>query len=340
MVLQAKAPIFVRRKRHSPTMERTRIFACERPGTHRCRTPWRTLLAALVCCLAGGPLAAQPYLYDAKAIRLYERDFVDTIPLTIVEGRLYVPVRTGGEEYLFLLDTGNGLGEIHAEGHLRPQKRLGEKTFFDFNGTTQTLPVVAMPPFRLGHIEVGNFPVSLTQRPLPQGYEGVLGFVLFQRGVAAKIDLRRRQLILTDRKKFFRDEEGHRLKYRLYGFTPQVELSPFEGYTAEAVFDTGNPHLFLLDKRLLEEWEDDPKVARQVTEWRQGQELRSAYSLEPHGEMADLRLDRLAWGRLHLRGAKGRTKQGMSNLGAAFLRYGSIIIDPWRKELVFQPYKK
>lgn len=306
----------------------------------RCEALLCRLVAALGGCLMCMHLAAQPYLYDAKRIRLYERDFVDTIPLTVMNGRLFVPVCSGGEEYLFLLDTGNGLGEIHAEGHLRPQKRLGEKTFFDFNGTTQTLPVVAMPPFRLGHIEMGNFPVSLTQRPLPQGYEGVLGFVLFQRGVAAKIDLRRRQLILTDRKKFFRDEEGHRLKYRLYGFTPQVELSPFEGYTAEVVFDTGNPHLFLLDKALLEQWEEDKEVARQVSGWREGQELRSAYSMEPHGEMADLLLDRLAWGRLHLRGAKGRTKQGMSNLGAAFLRYGTVVIDPWRKELVFQAYKK
>ena len=294
-----------------------------------------TLAATLVVTTA----TAEPYIYNVKKIRRYQCDFVDTIPLTVMDGRLYVPVTSGGQEYLFLLDTGNGLGEIHADGHLRPQKRLGEKTFFDFNGTTRTQPVVTMPPFQIGHLELGNFPVSLADRPLPRTHEGVLGFALFNCGLAAKIDVHHQHLILTDRKKFFRAEEGIRLKYKLYGYTPQVTISPFEGYDVDAVFDTGNPHLFLFDRTLRESWvAADTAVCRQVTERREEQRLRSAYGIEKQGEATFFTLDRLAWAHFHLRHVKGRTKQGMSNLGVRFLRHGALIIDPFRKELVFQPY--
>ena len=51
-----------------------------------------------------------------------------------------------------------------------------------------------------------------------------------------------------------------------------------------------------------------------------------------------LKLERLKWGNFEFQDVHCATVQGGSHVGAQMLEYGAVIIDPFRKQLVFQPY--
>jgi hypothetical protein len=51
-----------------------------------------------------------------------------------------------------------------------------------------------------------------------------------------------------------------------------------------------------------------------------------------------LNLERLKWGNFELRDVHCITVQGDSHIGAPLLMHGVMIINPFRKRLVFQPY--
>ena len=49
-------------------------------------------------------------------------------------------------------------------------------------------------------------------------------------------------------------------------------------------------------------------------------------------------MDRLKWGRFEFRDIHTLTTQGGSHIGARILNYGSLIIEPRKKRMLFQPY--
>ena len=299
---------------------------------------------------------AQAYL-NTRDFAFSQHNFVDSIPIEIEDGKIYLriqlmtPDQKGqGRVCRFNLDTGAGMGTLYADTPIRPVRFLGHGKMVDATGRHDTVSVVAMPDFRLGNTEVKHYPVHYIRRPdAHANVDGLIGFDLFARGLAAKIDVRNRVLIITDRKKYFRNENGYELKYTLQSSVPHIQLTfPFslpkgkQGRlsTDDAVFDTGSRSLYAMNlQRYHRILSQDSLFATQVQATTTGSTRIGSLATEQNAEVAILRLQHLCWGQFSFDDVHANTTNGLSCLGADVLRFGNVIINPFRRTLTFQPFQ-
>ena len=200
-------------------------------------------------------------------------------------------------------------------------------------------------------LTVSGYVASLMPRhSISDKYDAIIGFDLFNRGICAKIDKQRGLLILTDEKKLFRAEEkvGYTLRYKLKWFVPYLYVSPFVRHTDEALFDTGAPLFYTMsresfDSHLASDLANLHKnlgagIERQVEGRAEGHLTLGGFGLEKKDEVVFLHLDRLKWGDFAFTDLHTITTQGASKIGAKLLDFGTVIINPFRKHITFQPY--
>ena len=295
----------------------------------------------LLLLLWSADVSAQQYHYKLN-FSLSAEDFADTIAISVEQGRVYVPVSIGGHTYRFLLDTGAGMGGIYSDTRIDGAKPIGHITSHDANGQSHMTPVVSLPAMQLGNLTVTGYRVNVVNRPPGvKNADGIVGFDIFNKGLLGKIDVRQKRLILTDRKTLFRDEPGYEARYRLNFHVPQVTVSPFEGFKEAVRFDTGDRSLYTISRETLEQaaMEVDQRLIDSQTEGRTFGHLRmSHYGAETTDEVAALCLWQLRWGDYSFYNVRTLTAQGRATIGAALLNYGTVIINPHKRRLTFQPY--
>lgn len=290
----------------------------------------------LMVCIG---VVAQMKRYDTDFF-LSRKNFVMTIPIEIERGQIYLPVRMQGRQYRFKLDTGASQGVIYDDVDIEGLRELGFIKSEDAVGQSHQVTTVELPPLMLDSLIISGFKVQRMKRNVRrQGEDGIIGFALFHRGIAAKIDCRDSVMILTDRKAYFKRAQGEALRYRLKWHVPYVNISPFEGTTEEVLFDSGSPLLYAINnERFAQMLATAPSVERQIEGVTYGSHAIGHFGSERSHQITLLSLDSLRWGNFILQEVHCATVQGGSHIGASLLRYGAMIIDPFRKQLVFQPY--
>ena len=290
----------------------------------------------LMVCIG---VVAQMKRYDTDFF-LSPKNFVMTIPIEIERGQIYLPVRMQGRQYRFKLDTGASQGVIYDDVDIEGLRELGFIKSEDAVGQSHQVTTVELPPLMLDSLIISGFKVQRMKRNVRrQGEDGIIGFALFHRGIAAKIDCRDSVMILTDRKAYFKRAQGEALRYRLKWHVPYVNISPFEGTTEEVLFDSGSPLLYAINnERFAQMLATAPSVERQIEGITYGSHAIGHFGSERSHQIILLSLDSLRWGNFILQEVHCATIQGGSHIGASLLRYGAMIIDPFRKQLVFQPY--
>jgi hypothetical protein len=172
-----------------------------------------------------------------------------------------------------------------------------------------------------------------------KGEDGIIGFALFHKGTAAKIDFRNRQLILTDKKDYFKHEKGEILKYQLRYHVPYIKISPFEDVEEEVLFDTGSALPYAINELSFTQMtRHHPDISKQVEGSACGSRIFGHFGTEHPKQMVLLALKRLMWGRLAYKDVHCITIQGGSHVGAPLLQYAALIINPFRRRLILQPY--
>lgn len=284
-------------------------------------------------------VVAQMKRYDTDFL-LSRKNFVMTIPIEIERGQIYLPVTMQGRQYRFKLDTGASQGVIYDDVDVVGLKELGFIKSEDAVGQSHEVTTVELPPLMLDSLTISGFKVQRMKRNVRrQGEDGIIGFALFHRGIAAKIDCRDSVMTMTDRKAYFKRAQGEALKYRLKWHVPYVNISPFEGATEEVLFDSGSPLLYAINsERFAQMQATTPSVESQIEGITYGSHAIGHFGSERSHQIILLSLDSLRWGNFILQEVHCATIQGGSHIGASLLRYGAMIIDPFRKQLVFQPY--
>ena len=309
--------------------------------------PLRFLMAALFWPLL---VQAQMHRYNPN-FTLSEKNFCDTIPVTLDDGQLFVDVKMGGVSRRFLLDTGSSQGMVYENAVIDGCMELGNMISHDANNHSDTVKVVALPPFRMGKLQIGNYVATVLPRPaVRQRHDAVIGFDLFNRGLYAKIDAKKGIMVITDRKKTFADEEksGFSVKYKLKWFVPYLMASPFTNHVDEALFDTGFKQLYTMNKGSFDKHQQNDlshlnkhlgaDIERQVEGRTKGQFSIGAFGAEQRDEVVFLRLDRLKWGNFTFHDVRCITTQGASKIGSPLLQHGSLIINPAKKKFTLLPY--
>ncbi|MBR1394572.1 MAG: aspartyl protease family protein [Prevotella sp.] len=302
-----------------------------------------TEAAALILLLLlwSADASAQQYHYKLN-FSLSAEDFADTITISVDQGRVYVPVTIGEHTYRFMLDTGAGMGGVYTDTRINGMKPIGHITSHDANGRSHTTQVVSLPPLQLGNLTVRDYHVNVIDRPPgAKNADGIVGFDIFNKGLLGKIDVRQKHLILTDRKTLFRNEPGYASRYRLNRHVPHVTISPFEGFNENVRFDTGDREFYSISHKAFEHASQsvDRRLLDTQIEGRTFGCLRiSHYGAETNDEVVALCLSGLQWGNFRFSKVRALTTQGNSTIGAALLAYGSVIINPFRRRLIFQPF--
>ena len=303
----------------------------------------------------GFSLSAQQLHRYNPNFGLSAENFCDTISIDVEDDLILVPVQINNKVYRFCLDTGSSQGMVYANSNIPDLVPLGNIISRDANNHVDTVQVIQLPPFTLptnsSQLTVSGYVASLMPRhSISDKYDAIIGFDIFNRGICAKIDKQRGLLILTDEKKLFREEEkvGYTLRYKLKWFVPYLYVSPFVRHTDEALFDTGAPLFYTMsresfDQHLASDLANLHKnlgagIERQVEGRAEGHLTLGGFGLEKKDEVVFLHLDRLKWGDFAFTDLHTITTQGASKIGAKLLDFGSVIINPFRKHITFQPY--
>ena len=287
------------------------------------------------------PLAAQMHRYSL-GFTVSEQDFADTIDIEFEHHRILVPIEIQGKKYRFMFDTGCTQGVIFDSNPIPYIKEVGNVVSFDISNLRDTVCVVQLPAFRLGKMVVDGYLVTKERGGVvSRGYDGIIGFDLINKGLCCKIDVENKRLILTDRKKFFAQERGYEVKYKLQAFVPYVWVSPFMRHMDRAIFDTGSTQLYSMNRESFQKHVyKSRQVAAQVEGRAVGQHIIGMNGVERTDTVYFLALERLKWDDFSLRDYHTVTNEGSSYIGTGLLDYGSIIINPFKKRIIFQPNTK
>ena len=311
------------------------------------KNPLLTILVSLFLPATG---TAQMHRYNPN-FTLSEKNFCDTIPIEMVDGQLFLDVEMNGKTRRFLLDTGSSQGMIYQGTELEGCVELGNMISHDANNHADTVKVVALPPFRMGNLQIGHYVATVLPRPAVRPkHDAIIGFDLFNRGLYAKIDTQKGILILTDRKNTFKEEEktGYSVKYKLKWFVPYLMVSPFVNHVDEVLFDTGFRQFYTMNKGSFNtHLENDlsrlnkhlgANIKRQIEGRAKGQFSIGAFGAEVADEVIFLRLDRLKWNTFSFLDVRCITTQGASKIGFPLLQHGVLIINPSKKRFTLLPY--
>lgn len=269
-----------------------------------------------------------------------QRNFADTIPIEVVDNQIFVKATAGGRVYRFCLDTGSSQGAVYACSPISGLRALGSVVSRDAAGRSDTVSVVQLPAITIGKLTITGYVASLFPSTMLRAYDGIIGFDFFNKGLCCKIDTRNRRMVIADRRDFFDGETGYALHYKLKWFVPYVMVSPFKRHYDEALFDTGSNVLYTMNKQSFDEHAYKSKNVNSQVEARvKGKLTIGNIGAERGGEVAFLKLDRLKWDDFSFLDVSAVTTQGSSKIGAAMLRYGSVIINGFRRYIRFQPYE-
>ena len=299
----------------------------------------RRWLLLMILVLTTADSFGQVKRYDTDFF-VSQRDFLFAVPLEVERGQLYITLDFNGHLCRFKLDTGASQGILYDDVMLPGVRTLGTIESEDAAGRVRQMQTVQLPPFRLGPLTISNYKVQRMRRSIVRrGEDGIIGFALFNKGIAARIDARESQLTLTDRRDHYAYTPGEALKYHLRKHVPYIKISPFAGVEDEVLFDTGSPLPYAVNAKAFAQMRrQHPEIEQQIEGSTYGSHAMGHFGSERSGQIVLLGLQRLMWGDFAFRDIHCTTVSGGSHIGASLLDYGAVVINPFRRQLVFQPY--
>ena len=313
----------------------------------------KAIITALIAFVATTPMLSQNLIKTATApVSFSKRDFADTIKIKVIEGAVVVPVEIEGRIRHFLFDTGSPLGLWQGQKEAWMRQLMADSLLFgDSNKNRRHKTIYQIPTMKMGNLQIENYPMIVEDAMkdyLCGRFDGVLGFNLVGKGLSFKLDTKDSLLIVTDRKKFFAEEEKGQptAKYRMKrAYCPLVYVdSPF-GWI-EMVFDTGALNTWLaLSQEDLDRWfQKNPKKRKLLDDLTLLTDTTINTSAGLYGLSTDTLVGRLLHfptikiGELPVNDLYVTTAYKTMRIGSALLKHASLIIDAPRKRFVFLPH--
>ena len=145
------------------------------------------LLVGLLLCLY---TKAQMHSYDTS-FTFSQTNFVDTIPIEVVDDQIYIMGTAGGRPCRFNLDTGSSQGSVYMGSGIQGLRPLGNVVSRDAAGNLDTVAVVELPSLTIGKLTLQHYVASVFRpQTTRRTYDAILGFDLLNKGLCCKIDAR------------------------------------------------------------------------------------------------------------------------------------------------------
>ena len=267
-----------------------------------------------------------------------EKNFCDTIPIEFRRGRILVPVEIEGRIHQFIFDTGCSVGVMFTDQAFTLKKKFGFTLVNDAANIVRITDLKRIPEMHVGHITVRNYRVVVTPGQSMANIEydcqqivGCIGSDFVSKCRAVKIDTEKGIMVITDRPGVFDNEEGFRFSFKEDTKVPYLLVSTRADKTRWCMFDTGSPNF--LDVRGKDIAEAD------TLDTATGSVTAGIYGKTDEERLVMLRLDSLRIGDCVFR--EVTTNQQSANnfvLGSPILKFGSMIIDYNKHQMIFCPY--
>lgn len=313
----------------------------------------KTIITALIAIIATTSVVAQDLIKTATALVCFsKKDFADTIKIKVIDGAVIVPVEIEGQTKNLLFDTGSPLGLWHGQKEDWMKKITTDSLMFgDINKRSRHQIIYQFPTIKMGDLQIDNYPMIVEDAMsefVCNRFDGVIGFNLVGMGLSFKLDTKDSLLIVTDRKKFFAEEEKGQptAKYKMKrAYRPSVYVETPIGWI-ETVFDTGAMNRwFDLPQEDLDRWfQKSPKKRKLLDDLTIQTDTTINTSVGIYGLSTDtvvgrflhfptIMIDKLPVNDLYI-----TTAHRTMRVGSAVLKHASLIIDAPRKQFVFVPH--
>jgi hypothetical protein len=313
----------------------------------------RTIITILLALVTTTSIVAQNLIKSATApIRFSKKDFADTIKIKVIDGAVIVPVEIEGQTRNLLFDTGSPLGLWHGQKEDWMKKITTDSLMFgDINKKERHQFIYQFPTIKMGNLQIDNYPMIVEDAMsefICNRFDGVIGFNLVGKGLSFKLDTKNSLLIVTDRKKFFAEEEEGQptAKYKMKrAYCPLIYVDSPIGWI-ETVFDTGALNKwFDLPQELMDHWFlKSPKKRKLLDALTIQTDTTINTSVGIYGLSTDtivgrflhfptIKIDKLPVNDLYI-----TTAHPTMRVGNAILKHVSLIIDAPRKQFVFVPH--
>ncbi|MBO7068834.1 MAG: hypothetical protein J6W52_09200 [Bacteroidaceae bacterium] len=313
----------------------------------------QTIITALLTIITTTSIVAQNLIKSATSpISFSKKDFADTIKIKVIDGAVIVPVEIKGQTRNLLFDTGSPLGLWHGQKEDWMKKITTDSLMFgDINKRSRNQIIYQFPTIKMGNLQIDNYPMIVENAMsefICNRFDGVIGFNLVGKGLSFKLDTKDSLLIVTDRKKFFAEEEKGQptAKYKMKRtYCPLVYVETPVGWI-ETVFDTGAMNRwFDLPQELLDYWfQKNPKKRKLLDDLTIQTDTTINTGVGIYGLSTDtvvgrflhlptIKIDKLPVNDLYI-----TTAHPTMRVGSAVLKHASLIIDAPRKQFVFVPH--
>ena len=313
----------------------------------------KTIITALLTIITTTSIVAQNLIKSATSpISFSKKDFADTIKIKVIDGAVIVPVEIEGQTRNLLFDTGSPLGLWHGQKEDWMKKITTDSLMFgDINKRNRNQIIYQFPTIKMGNLQIENYPMIVEDAMsefICNKFDGVIGFNLVGKGLSFKLDTKDSLLIVTDRKKFFAEEEKGQptAKYKMKRtYCPLVYVETPVGWI-ETVFDTGAMNRwFDLPQELLDYWfQKNPKKRKHLDDLTIQTDTTINTGVGIYGLSTDtvvgrflhfptIKIDKLPVNDLYI-----TTAHPTMRVGSAVLKHASLIIDAPRKQFVFVPH--
>ena len=311
------------------------------------------IITALLALVTTTSIMAQNLIKSATSpISFSKKDFADTIKIKVIDGAVIVPVEIEGQTRNLLFDTGSPLGLWHGQKETwMKQVTADSLTFGDINKKSRNQIIYQFPTIKMGNLQIDNYPMIVEDAMsefICNRFDGVIGFNLVGKGLSFKLDTKDSLLIVTDRKKFFAEEEKGQptAKYKMKrAYCPLVYVETPVGWV-ETVFDTGAMNRwFDLPQADLDRWfQKNPKKRNLLDDLTIQTDTTINTGVGIYGMSTDtvvgrflhfptIKIDKLPVNNLYI-----TTAHPTMLVGSAILKHVSLIIDAPRKQFVLVPH--
>jgi hypothetical protein len=313
----------------------------------------KTIITILLALVTTTSVLAQNLIKTATTpVSFSKRDFADTIKIKVIDGAVVVPVEIEGRIRHFLFDTGSPLGLWQGQKETWMRQFMADSLLFgDSNKNRRHKTIYQIPTMKMGNLQIENYPLIVEDAMkdyLCGRFDGVLGFNLVGKGLSFKLDTKDSLLIVTDRKKFFAEEEKGQptAKYKMKrAYCPLVYVETPVGWV-ETVFDTGAMNRwFDLPQADLDRWfQKNPKKRNLLDDLTIQTDTTINTGVGIYGMSTDtvvgrflhfptIKIDKLPVNDLYI-----TTAHPTMLVGSAVLKHVSLIIDAPRKQFVLVPH--
>ena len=315
----------------------------------------RTVITVLLALVVTMFAQAQNLIKRATVpVSFSKSDFADTIKIKVMDGAVVIPVEIAGKTRNLLFDTGSPLGLWFGQKEdWMKQVTADSLTFGDVNKKSRQQVIYQFPTIKMGSLCIENYPMIVEDAMnefICNRFDGVIGFNLVGMGLSFKLDTKDSLLIITDRKKFFAEEEkglpAAKFKTKL-AYRPLVYVETPVGWI-ETVFDTGALNTwFDLPQEYLDRWFRKSAKKRKILD---DLTIQADSTVNTNVGIYGLSTDTIAGKLLHFPTIRIdqlpvndlyiTTARRTMRLGSALLKHASLIIDALRKKFVFVPHSQ